>query len=74
MNVRPGGAQPKMRDTVWAGMVQKMTLADETPKGSKLVLEERGIDTATLNADDMCTPFRFITILEPRGHAWRSSF
>ena len=24
MNVKPGGAQPPMRDTVWAGRIQKM--------------------------------------------------
>ena len=59
MNVHPGGAQPKMRDTIWSGKVQKMTLADGTPKGMKLVLKERGINTATLKADDMHTILSF---------------
>ena len=53
MNVRPGGAQPKMRDTVWAGHVQKMTMDDRTPKGMKMILEERGINTSSMKADDM---------------------
>ena len=44
MNVRPGGAQPAMRDTIWAGKVQKMTMPDGTPKGLRMVLlKERGI-------------------------------
>ena len=41
MNVKPGGAQPRMRDTIWAGRVQTMVLDDGTPKGMKMVLEER---------------------------------
>ena len=45
-----------------------MTLADGTPKGMKVVLEERGINTAILKADDMRTSFRFITTSELRGH------
>ena len=53
MNVRPGGAQPKMRNTVWAGHVQKMTMDDGTPKGMKMILEERGINTSSMKADDM---------------------
>ena len=53
MNVKPGGAQPSMRDTVWAGKVQKMVLDDGTPKGMKRVLEERGINTSRMLADDM---------------------
>ena len=53
MNVRPGGAQPAMRDTMWGRRVQKMVLDDGTPKGMKMVLEERGINTSNMNADDM---------------------
>ena len=41
MNVKPGGKQPIMRDGAWNGQVQKMTLPDGTPKGMKLVLQER---------------------------------
>ena len=32
MNVRPGGKQPCMRDTVWAGQVQKMVDGKGVPK------------------------------------------
>ena len=45
MNKGPGGKQPKMRDTVWNGQPQTMTLPDGQPKGAALVLEERGYDT-----------------------------
>lgn len=48
MNVKPGGKQPRMHTTVWAGNEQAMCLPDGTPKGMKLVLEERGINTASL--------------------------
>ena len=53
MNVRPGGKQPRMRGTVWNGQVQTMTLADGTPKGLKLVLQERGVNCKDLNAESM---------------------
>ena len=53
MNVKPGGAQPVMRDTCWIGKVQKMVLPDGRPKGMKLVLEERGVDTTKMKAADM---------------------
>ena len=33
MNKGPGGKQPKMRDTVWNGQPQTMTLPDGRPKG-----------------------------------------
>ena len=53
MNVKPGGSQTVMRDTVWAGKVQRLVFDDGVPKGMKQVLEERGINTGTLKADDM---------------------
>ena len=53
MNVKPGGAQPVMRDTTWQGKIQKMVLPDGQPKGMKMILEERGIDTAKMKAADM---------------------
>ena len=53
MNVKPGGAQPKMRDTIWAGKKQSMVLSNGRPKGMKMVLEERGIDTENMKAADM---------------------
>ena len=54
-----GGAQSRMRDTVWARQVQKMVLADGTPKGMKMILEERGINTSSMKADDMRTVLSF---------------
>ena len=45
MNMNPGGRQPKMRDTVYRGKLQRMVFEDGTPKGAKRVLEERGINT-----------------------------
>ena len=53
MNVSDGGKQPVLRDTVWDGQVQKMTLEDGTQKGMKRVLEERGVDTHKMKADQM---------------------
>ena len=53
MNVRPGGKQAVMRDTIWNSTVQCMVLPDGTPKGLKLVLEERGVDTKGMVADAM---------------------
>ena len=53
MNVGPGGAQPQMRDTIWNGKVQKMVLSDGQPKGMKLILQERGVDTTGMRAADM---------------------
>ena len=53
MNVLPGGAQAQLRDTVWAGKLQPMVSNVGVPKGMKRVLEERGINTATLRGDDM---------------------
>ena len=42
MNVKPGGKQPKMRDTIWAGQVQTMCSEDGTPKGIKQAGFRRG--------------------------------
>ena len=54
MNVRPGGKQPKMRETVFNGEVQQMVLPDGRPKGMKMVLQERGVDTkGMMNAQKM---------------------
>ena len=53
INVSDGGKQPVMKDTVWDGQVQKMTLEDGTQKGMKRVLEERGVDTHKMKADQM---------------------
>lgn len=40
MNVKPGGKQPRMHDTIWGGEVQKMNYSLEIPKGMKQILEE----------------------------------
>ena len=53
MNVKPGGKQPRMHDTIWQGRVQTMNLRDGTPKGMKLILEERGINTSGMKKEDM---------------------
>lgn len=53
--MRPGSKQPCMRDTVWAGRVQRMVDDSGIPKGMKAVLEERGINTERMKADDMRT-------------------
>ena len=45
LNKKPGGAQPAMRDTVWAGKVQKHVEPDGMPKEAANILEERGINT-----------------------------
>ena len=42
-----------MHDTMWGRRVQKMVMEDGRPKGMKMVLEERGINTRRMNADDM---------------------
>ena len=42
-----------MHDTVYNGKLQKMVFADRTPKGMKLVLEERNVDVSRMKAEDM---------------------
>ena len=53
MNVRPGGKQPVMHDTIYNGIHQKMVLPDGTPKGMKMVLEERKVNVSGMKAEDM---------------------
>ena len=53
MNKGPGGKQPRMRDTVWNGQPQTMTLPDGRPKGAALVLEERGYNTKGMKLEEM---------------------
>jgi hypothetical protein len=53
MNVNPGGKQRKMRDTVWQGKAQTMCFRLGIPKGMRQVLQERGIDTSRMGADQM---------------------
>ncbi len=53
MNVKPGGKQPVMRTTIFNGETQEMVLPDGTPKGMKIVLEERGVCTNDMISKDM---------------------
>ena len=53
MNVYPGGKQAVMRDTEWNGEVQKMVLPDGTPKGMKIILQERGVNVKGMTANKM---------------------
>ncbi len=53
MNVKPGGAQAIMHDTIWNGRSQKMVFGDGTPKGLRQVLEERGVDTKGKKKDKL---------------------
>ena len=52
MNIGPGGKQPIMRDTTWNGALQTMVRADGKAKGMKMILEERGVDTKNMRAED----------------------
>ena len=53
MNVGPGGKQPKMRDTVWDGGVQKLVDNCGTPRDMRAVLEKGGVDTTGMKAKEM---------------------
>ena len=53
LNVGPGGKQPKMRNTIWGGRIQRLVDNDGIPKGMKLVPEERGVDTSNMRAKEM---------------------
>ena len=79
MNVKEGGKQPVMRDTMWNGEVPKMLDDDGIPKGMKRVLEERGVDTKGMNAikmreelgqhPDFSNPKTILEeLIEERGH------
>ena len=53
MNAKPGGKQPRMRNTVWQGKVQTMVFSIGVPKGLIQVLKERGVDTRHMKLEDM---------------------
>ena len=53
MNVNPGDKQWVMHDGYWNGKVCKMNFAIGIPKGLRVILQERGIDTTNMNADQM---------------------
>ena len=53
MNVKPGGKQRVMRDGWWNGKPQKMNYSLGVPKGLRVVFEERGFNTRSMNADEI---------------------
>ena len=55
MNVKPGGEQPVMRVSPFVsnGAPQRIVLPNETPKGFKMVLEERGEDVRKVKREDV---------------------
>ena len=53
MNKNPGGAQPKLRDTIYNGKAQGMQFRDGTPKGLSQVLSERGVRVTNMTKDEM---------------------
>ena len=53
MNVKPGGKQPAMRNTIWRGKEYSMVFNLGIPKGLQQVLTERGIDTRGMKLEDM---------------------
>ena len=57
MNVKPGGGQPIMHDTVYEDdnrfVGQRLVMDDGTPKGLKLVLEKRVFDTRGKTRKDL---------------------
>ena len=52
MNMKPGGKQPAMRNTVWRGKEYSMVFNLGVPKGLLQVLKERGVDTR-MKLEDM---------------------
>lgn len=63
--LNPGGKQAIIRDTIWDGNAQS------TPKGMKMVLQERGIDV--LNADRMREKLN-LKIFQPKKHYYKNLF
>ena len=54
MNVNPGGKQPVMRDGWWGGKPQRMHYnLGKIPKGMRQILEERGVNTRGMKAEQM---------------------
>ena len=60
MNVGPEAKQPKMRDTVWDGVVQELVDNCGTPRYMMAVLEERGVDTTGMKAKEMRNIFQIL--------------
>ena len=53
MNVNPGGKQRAMRDGWWGGKPQSMNYALGIPKGLRVIVEERGVNTKGMNSNKM---------------------
>ena len=53
MNMKPGGKQPAMPNTVWRGKECSMVFNLGVPKGLLQVLKERGVDTRGMKLEDM---------------------
>ena len=53
MSKGPGGKQPIMRDTVWNGQPQPLTLSDGWLKGAAIVFQERDYDITEMKLDEM---------------------
>ncbi len=53
MNVNPGGKQSVMGDGWWNSKLQKINYSIGVPKGMKVILQERGIETSNMNGDKM---------------------
>ena len=65
MNISDGGKQPHMRDTVWRGRLQRMVMENGQQKGMKRVLEERGVETAGMNAEKMREELNKFEVQDP---------
>ena len=50
--VKDGGPR-RVRDTVWANKPQKMVMEEGIAEGLRTILQERGINTSNMKADDM---------------------
>ena len=59
MNVKPGGKQPAMWNTIWRGKEYSMVFNLGIPKGLQQVLKERGVDTRGMKLEDIGKPRRF---------------
>lgn len=53
MNMKPGGKQPVMRNTIWNGKEYSMVFNIGVPKGLLQVLKEGGVDTRGMRLEDM---------------------
>jgi hypothetical protein len=80
LNLKPGGKQPRMRETVWNGVRQSLVFPPDhpdhpnQPKGAKALAIERGIDIHGLKKDEIiarlaeCADFQNETPLLTKIH------